>query len=443
MFPQPPLYISDDLSTGFSRYKQRQHWLMSQCDGPIVIMAPAFGPNQQYPWAHCYQPVYQDSYFLYLTGINQTGIAIVLDPSTSKRHIFLPKYNPSHVFWEGPSFAYGHDESHAVLSQLGFQDVHPMTSFKSRLKQLGSDTSTWHLLLEKDGKRMRRNESFSVKQMLSRHYGQSFKYQNISSLSWNQRYQHDDPSIDCLKVASKKTQSAFVATLRSSFDSEVSLNGQLIGNLLKETPFGLSFSPIIASNANAAILHYTNNSAALYPQDLVLLDFGLRWQSMCTDVSRTIPVGGQYTDLQRRLMAIVLNTQSATIEKVTKDITFDELNKFAWSTLDAFLDKDFLSKGGKMKRPYNQQPHNIGHLLGIQVHDGDSNRHYRSHPLKENNIITIEPGLYGEFEFNGETIHCGIRIEDNVLITKTGHQNLTATIPKTCDEIEKMMAAST
>ena len=153
MFPQPPLYISDDLSTGFSRYKQRQHWLMSQCDGPIVIMAPAFGPNQQYPWAHCYQPVYQDSYFLYLTGINQTGIAIVLDPSTSKRHIFLPKYNPSHVLWEGPSFAYGHDESHAVLSQLGFQDVHPMTSFKSRLKQLGSDTSTWHLLLEKDGKK--------------------------------------------------------------------------------------------------------------------------------------------------------------------------------------------------------------------------------------------------------------------------------------------------
>ena len=92
-----------------------------------------------------------------------------------------------------------------------------------------------------------------------------------------------------------------------------------------------------------------------------------------------------------------------------------------------------------MKRAYKKQPHNIGHLLGIQVHDGDSNRQYRKKQLVKDNIITIEPGLYGEFELNGDHIHCGIRIEDNLLITSTGVLNLTANIPKTCEAIEALI----
>jgi Xaa-Pro aminopeptidase len=126
---------------------------------------------------------------------------------------------------------------------------------------------------------------------------------------------------------------------------------------------------------------------------------------------------------------------------VQPGISFNQLNDISWKILEDNLNKDFISKGGSINRVYTKQPHNIGHFLGIQVHDGDSNRAYRSQPLKENNIITIEPGLYGEFQFNGEKIHCGIRIEDNLLITKTGHVNLTADIPKTCEEIEKAMNA--
>ena len=175
------------------------------------------------------------------------------------------------------------------------------------------------------------------------------------------------------------------------------------------------------------------------PKDLVLMDFGLRWRSMCTDVSRTIPAGGTYTDLQKRLMGIVLDAQLATIEQVQSGITFDELNAFAWETLENLLDKNFCSKGGKMNRPYKNQPHNIGHFLGIQVHDGDANRNYRSKPLPENSIITIEPGLYGAFEFNGEILHCGIRIEDNLLVTPSGYKNLTNDIPKQCHDIEALL----
>ena len=200
------------------------------------------------------------------------------------------------------------------------------------------------------------------------------------------------------------------------------------------------FSPIIAKNENAGILHYNNNSAKNKPNDLILMDFGLRWNSMCTDISRTIPANGKYSTLQKLLMNIVIKTQDETIKRVRPGVTFNELNEFAWSTLEEYLKRDFITKGGKMTRLYKKQPHNIGHFLGIQVHDGDSNRNYRSQPLKEYNLLTIEPGLYGEFQINGEKIHCGIRIEDNLLVTKKGVQNLTESIPKTCEEIEFIMA---
>ncbi|MEK9726855.1 MAG: M24 family metallopeptidase, partial [Candidatus Margulisiibacteriota bacterium] len=95
--------------------------------------------------------------------------------------------------------------------------------------------------------------------------------------------------------------------------------------------------------------------------------------------------------------------------------------------------------GGKVKRAYERHPHNIGHLLGIQVHDGDSSRSYKTTGLPEGAIITIEPGLYGEFEFNGECQHFGIRIEDNFVIKKNSAINLTQQIPKSCAEIEALL----
>jgi Xaa-Pro aminopeptidase len=412
---------------------------MDQCHGPIVLLAPTLGPNQQYAWANCYQPVYQDSYFLYLTGINQTGVAMILNPSNHKQSIFLPEYAKERVFWEGETFASGDNATETFLKHSGFNDIQPMKAFRPMLKALAKKPPVWHLLLDSPSTPLPRDEASALKHDLRQIVGTSFQYENISPLSWAQRLQHDESAIDSLTSAIKKTAAAFLSTIQTPVHSETELSGTLVGNLLKETPYGLSFSPIIAKNENAAILHYGNNSAPLKNGDLVLMDFGLRWNTMCTDVSRTIPVNGRYSELQRRLMTIVIDAQMKTLTHVQPGISFNQLNDISWKILEDNLNEDFISKGGRVNRVYKKQPHNIGHFLGIQVHDGDSNRAYRSQPLKENNIITIEPGLYGEFEFDGEKIHCGIRIEDNLLITKTGHVNLTKDIPKTCEDIEKAM----
>ena len=103
MFPQPPLHISDNDHSGAMPFKKRRHDIMAQCSGPIVLLAPKLGPNHHHAWAHCYQPVYQDSYFLYLTGINQTGIAMILDPNHHRQFLFSPM-TPTMYFEWAPIF---------------------------------------------------------------------------------------------------------------------------------------------------------------------------------------------------------------------------------------------------------------------------------------------------------------------------------------------------
>ena len=441
-FHRRPFLINDGLTqTAFAEQsRKRRQWIMDQCDGPIVLCAPNLGPNQMYPWASCYTPVYQDSYILFLTGINQLGIRIILDPRTNKHCIFLPEYDQNKVFWDGDFFAVNDSKTESFLRSLGFTNIYPLRDFNEIIRSIGEESPNWHLCLHQQKTDTKKDESNALRTKLKRLFGTSFKYTNIANQTWEQRFTHQKPAIECSIVAAEKTNTAFCNALNQApIESETQLCGTLIGELLKQTPFGLSFSPIIAGNERAAILHYTNNSAPIHPSDLVLMDFGLRWQSMCSDVSRTIPVNGQYTDLQKRLVQLVLNTLEATITMVKEGISFNDLNEFAWDFLEQQLHDDFIKKGGKVNRLYKKQPHNIGHLLGIQVHDGDSSRGYKSKPLKPNSIITIEPGLYGTFEFNGETATYGIRVEDNLLVTKNGCQNLTSKIPKSISDIEALL----
>ena len=151
--------------------------------------------------------------------------------------------------------------------------------------------------------------------MIRRKSSKAPRITNISALSWEQRASHDRSSLAAFKEGIQKTATAYKRTLsnRSKFKTEYELSGFLKGELLKQTPFGLSFPPIVARNENAAILHYVDSCDTFQKNDLVLLDFGLRWQSMCTDISRTISLSGTYTPLQKRLFSIVKSVQSLVI----------------------------------------------------------------------------------------------------------------------------------
>jgi Xaa-Pro aminopeptidase len=216
--------------------------------------------------------------------------------------------------------------------------------------------------------------------------------------------------------------------------SETEVAGKLNGLLQEKTPFGQSFPSIIASGINGTILHYTKNNDPLDTNELILLDFGARWQGMTADISRTVPLSGKFNPLQRLLYTLVLDTQTFVESQVKAGTKLADINQACWEYMNQELDLRFTQKGGKMNRPYTKAPHNVSHLIGLQVHDGDPFRDYKNIPLKAGTIISNEPGLYGHFEITLDGVfyssYIGIRIEDDLWITDTGCINLSTDCPK-------------
>ena len=235
--------------------------------------------------------------------------------------------------------------------------------------------------------------------------------------------------------------------------------------MMDQTASGLAFPSIVAGGKNATTLHYVKNDEDLVSGELILMDFGARVGTQHSDISRTFPVNGTYNPLQKLLYDIVLNTQIYHQNMVKPGANLNELTFKSWNFLEQELKEKFFDLGGRSRRIYHAggacvdsqnheelslvnidsviKPHGISHLMGEQEHDGDPFRLYGSLPLQEGWMISNEPGIYGHFEIdlNGELFSewIGIRIEDDLILTKDGCRNLSENFPHTTDEIETLM----
>ncbi|HEU4436426.1 MAG TPA: M24B family metallopeptidase, partial [candidate division Zixibacteria bacterium] len=180
----------------------------------------------------------------------------------------------------------------------------------------------------------------------------------------------------------------------------------------------LAFPSIVATGKNTTTLHYTRNDAIVKEGDLFLMDIGAEFDHYAADVSRTIPVSGKFSPAQRKIYEIVLKAQNAAMAKVKPG---------------AYVREDVHAEAKRVieEAGYGEYfIHNTSHFIGLDVHDvGD----YGS-PLKAGMVISVEPGIY--FPEQG----IGVRIEDDVLVTKNGFKLLTGHIPREVDEIEKLMS---
>ncbi|MBF4692718.1 aminopeptidase P N-terminal domain-containing protein [Fusibacter ferrireducens] len=190
---------------------------------------------------------------------------------------------------------------------------------------------------------------------------------------------------------------------------------------------GNSFPTIAASGGDAVILHYVENNKAAKAGDMVLLDLGAQYKQYAADISRTYPVSGRFSERQKTIYNIVLKAQAATIEAMKPGVKFETLNEVCKSTLISELKAiGLIQKDEELTRYYY---HGVSHYLGLDVHDLGR----RDVILQPGMVLTVEPGLYIAEE------NIGIRIEDDILITEAGNENLSVMIPKTIDEIEKLM----
>ena len=212
-----------------------------------------------------------------------------------------------------------------------------------------------------------------------------------------------------------------------------------------------SYHPIVGGGANGCILHYHENNARLRDGDLLLIDAGCEFESYASDITRTFPVNGRYSPEQRALYEVVLEANLAAIAKVKPGNHWNEPHDAAVHALTAGLVNIGLLKGRvpaliKAQAYRDFYMHRTGHWLGLDVHDvGDYKVGDVWRMLEPGMALTIEPGLYvapGAKGVPKAFQGIGIRIEDDVVVTRDGHKVLTDGVPKSVAEIEALMAAA-
>ncbi|MEZ4301161.1 MAG: aminopeptidase P family protein [Polyangiaceae bacterium] len=215
----------------------------------------------------------------------------------------------------------------------------------------------------------------------------------------------------------------------------------------------VGYGTIAASGAHACTLHWTRNDGALKKRNLLLMDAGVEGKSLYTaDITRTLPIGGKFTKEQRTIYKLVHRAQKAAMEQVKPGNDFLDPNKAAMKVLAEGLEKlgiltvtaeEALKEEHQFYKRYSL--HNVSHMLGLDVHDCARARQevYKFGKLLPGMVLTVEPGLY--FQEDDLTVPeeyrgIGVRIEDDVLVTETGYENLSAHIPAEVDDVEAWMA---
>ena len=192
-----------------------------------------------------------------------------------------------------------------------------------------------------------------------------------------------------------------------------------------------SFTTIAAAGKNGTILHYSTNNQEVKDGDLILFDLGVAKERWCSDISRTFPANGKFTERQRQVYDIVLKTQQKVFDAVRPGISTKELNEVVFASYQEELKKIGLIKEGSREEVLNYYWHGVSHPIGLDVHDVGI---ARDEPLPVGAVISNEPGLYiAEWDI-------GVRIEDDVLVTEHGGEWLSSEILKDPDEIEAYMA---
>jgi Xaa-Pro aminopeptidase len=372
----------------------------------------------------------QNPEFLYLTGINQSGAILVLDPYASKRRreiLFLKKKDAKKEFWNG--IRLGLPSTH-IKKITGIETILPLEEFNSWFKKRIASLKEKYI--------------YSNNIIINKLRRYKLKVMDVSKIHLAQRIILEAERIALARKAQVIAKEAFLRILSrvSSYENERKLAAELECAMLSRTNNGLAFQSIVAAGKNACTLHYAKRDSAIESKNLILLDFGCRYNSVCCDISRTIPASKKFNPLQKLLYNIVLDTQKFHEKNVKAGLTLKELGKDAWLFMEELLEERFAKQCGKMRRSYKSKPHGISHLIGDIVHEGSPSRDYMDNPLKPGMLISNEPGLYGHFEIKIDGIlyseNIGIRLEDDLLITEKGCENLSEDIPKEIEDIETL-----
>jgi Xaa-Pro aminopeptidase len=392
----------------------------------------------------------QDSDILYLTGFQEPGATVVLRPGHETPFVmFVRPRDPAAETWTGRRAGI-----EGAVRDFGADAAFPSTELDTKLVEVLAGTEEVHFpfgreptldtlvtrtlaRLRAGERRGRRAPSRMVDARLSVH---------------ELRLVKADDEVAVQRRAAAITAEAHVAAMRAARPgvNEGEIEALIDYTFRRRGGTGPGYPTIVGGGVNATILHYVENSAPLRAGELLLIDAGCEVDGYTADVTRTFPVGGHFGDAQRRLYEVVLDSQIAAIEAVKPGATIDGIHDQVVSALTAGLVRLGLLSGevpalveSGAYRPFYM--HRTSHWLGIDVHDvGFYSEEGVARPLVPGMVLTIEPGLYvapdaaAPPEYRG----LGVRIEDDILVTAAGYENLTIATPKTVADIERLTSQS-
>lgn len=396
-------------------------------------------------------PFRQNSDFHYLTAFPEPDAACLLRPGADQPFVLFvrPKDRDAEI-WSGRRF--GVDRAREIF---GADSVHPIGEIDTRLPELLRDVDTLHYALGHDERwdRLVLRTLAEHRRTRPRRGRGLVRIEDPALLLHEMRLYKDDYEIGRMRAAAAITRQAHARLLRDTRPGmyEYELEAMLESEFRARGAAGPAYSSIVASGANATILHYRDNRDRLREGDLVLVDAGCEVDLYAADVTRTFPIGAAFTPQQADLYQVVLEAQRRAIDCVRPGARFTEAHERAVETLCAGMaDLGLLAVPADEAREtgaYKQYSmHRTGHWLGLDVHDvGLYEVGGAARLLEPGMVVTVEPGIYvaedalaAPADFRG----IGVRIEDDVLVTAGGAEVLTDGIPKERDEIETLRAST-
>ncbi len=355
----------------------------------------------------------QEPNFYYLTGWKHPGAILLLEGT--REVLFVPAHNRERERWTGPQP--GPDDVN-IVSLTSFETVLPTEQFESELRKA----------LERRSKIYTVGEDASAK---LRAFAPLREVADATRPLARLRMKKSPEEIGLLQRAADVTVSAHRAAWKRAASGvyEYQVAATLVSVFLDQGCEGTAYPSIVGSGPNSVYLHYQRNERRMDLGDLLLVDAGAECGGYAADVTRTIPVGGRFTRRQREIYEIVLGAQKAAIAAVKPGATIG--TRASNGVYQAAY--DYINTHGK---DLHGEPlgkyfiHGISHHIGLEVHDASD----PAVTLDEGMVISVEPGIYIPEE------NIGIRIEDMILVTKTGARVLTAALPRDASEIEKALA---
>jgi len=432
----------------FARRRKRLMQMMGKQSVAILPAAPVRMRNRD-----AEHPYRQDSDFYYLTGFPEPeAVAVLIPKRTHGEYIlFCRERDPEMETWhgrraglEGAIDAYGADDSFPITD---IDDILPgMLENCERVfyamgchPEFDKQVNSWVNTL--------RNQARAGVHTPG-------EFVALDHLLHDMRLYKSQPEISAMKKAAKVSARAHIRAMQickpGMKEYEIEAEFQ---HHFKMNGCTSAYTPIVGGGENGCILHYTENDAELHDGDLLLIDAGAENKLYAADITRTFPVNGRFSTEQKALYNIVLDAQLAAIEKVKPGNHWNDPHEAAVKVLTKGLIKLGLLKGN-LRTLINEQAyrpfymHRTGHWLGMDVHDvGDYKVGDVWRELEPGMVLTVEPGLYiapgtkvGNRTVAKKWQGIGIRIEDDVLVTKDGCEVLSKDAPKTIDEIESLMA---